>query len=67
MGAACSGGGGEETEEERNRNKRIEQQLKKDKKMLEHEIKLLLLGLFFVFLSPSFDSSLSRSLFSRCR
>ena len=44
MGGACSGGGQELTEEEKDRNKKIEQQIKKDKKLLEHEIKLLLLG-----------------------
>merc|ERR1719276_271873 len=44
MGAACGGGGVEVSEEDKNRNKKIEQQLKKDKRLFEHEIKLLLLG-----------------------
>jgi hypothetical protein len=64
MGAACSGGGQELTEEEKNRNKKIEQQLKKDKKLLEHEIKLLLLGTLFIhplfFLVVPLTSSLPR-------
>ena len=51
MGAACGGGGAEGSEEDKNRNKKIEQQLKKDKKFFDHEIKLLLLGLCFP-LSP---------------
>jgi GTPase SAR1 family protein len=44
MGAACSGGAEAGTEEEKDRSRKIEQQLKKDKKLLDHEIKLLLLG-----------------------
>ena len=44
MGGACSGGHEVGTEEEKDRSRKIEQQLKKDKKLLDHEIKLLLLG-----------------------
>lgn len=38
------GASGEVSEEERSRSNKIEQQLKKDRKLLDHEIKLLLLG-----------------------
>jgi hypothetical protein len=48
MGACQSDNSVHVTKEERERTKRIDEELKRDKKILESEIKLLLLGKYFL-------------------
>ena len=45
MGGLCPNPGTGGTKDEESRSRNIDAQLRKDKKLLEHEVKLLLLGL----------------------